>query len=96
MNDSRYHGIESFVGKTPLISLHKLSELTGCEILGKAEWMNPGGSVKDRAALGIILDAEQAGVLKPGQTIVEGTAGNTGIGLTVVGHAKGLLESLFQ
>jgi cysteine synthase A len=66
-----------------------LSELTGCEILGKAEFMNPGGSVKDRAALGIIADAEAAGRLKPGDTIVEGTAGNTGIGLAVIGHAKG-------
>jgi cysteine synthase A len=66
-----------------------LSELTGCEIIGKAEFMNPGGSVKDRAALGIILDAESEGRLRPGDTIVEGTAGNTGIGLTVVGHAKG-------
>jgi cysteine synthase A len=66
-----------------------VSELTGCEILGKAEFMNPGGSVKDRAALGIIEDAETRGVLKPGATIVEGTAGNTGIGLTIVGQAKG-------
>jgi cysteine synthase len=63
--------------------------MTGCEILGKAEFMNPGGSVKDRAALGIILDAESREQLRPGDTIVEGTAGNTGIGLTVVGHAKG-------
>src|SRR5207302_5267066 len=67
----------------------RLSDITGCEILGKAEFMNPSGSVKDRAALGIILDAEANGALKPGGTIVEGTAGNTGIGLTVVGHAKG-------
>jgi len=77
------------VGRTPLIRLRRLSELTGCEILGKAEWMNPGGSVKDRAALGIILDAEDRGQLRPGATIVEGTAGNTGIGLTVIGHARG-------
>jgi len=63
--------------------------LTGCEILGKAEFMNPGGSVKDRAALGIIEDAEARGLLRPGDTIVEGTAGNTGIGLTVIGHARG-------
>jgi cysteine synthase A len=69
--------------------LRHLSELTGCEILGKAEFMNPGGSVKDRAALGIIEDAETRGVLKPGATIVEGTAGNTGIGLAIVGAAKG-------
>ena len=88
-NTSRYHGIENHIGKTPLIRLRRLSELTGCEILGKAEFMNPGGSVKDRAALGIITDAETAGCLKPGDTIVEGTAGNTGIGLAVIGHAKG-------
>jgi len=89
MNNSRYHGIERHVGNTPLIRLRRLSELTGCEILGKAEFMNPGGSVKDRAALGIITDAESRGLLKPGATIIEGTAGNTGIGLTVIGHAKG-------
>ncbi len=86
---SQYHGIDYHVGNTPLIRLRRLSELTGCEILGKAEFMNPGGSVKDRAALGIITDAEANGRLKPGSTIVEGTAGNTGIGLTVIGHAKG-------
>jgi cysteine synthase A len=84
-----YFGIEQHVGRTPLIRLRRLSELTGCEILGKAEFLNPGGSVKDRAALGILTDAEERGVLKPGGTIVEGTAGNTGIGLTVIGHAKG-------
>jgi cysteine synthase len=89
MSPRYYQGIESHIGNTPLIRLRKLSELTGCEILGKAEFMNPGGSVKDRAALGIILDAEREGRLRPGETIVEGTAGNTGIGLTVVGHAKG-------
>jgi cysteine synthase A len=85
----KYFGVEAHVGRTPLIRLRRLSELTGCEILGKAEFMNPGGSVKDRAALGMILDAEERGLLHPGATIVEGTAGNTGIGLTVVGHAKG-------
>ena len=89
MNPRHYQGIENHIGKTPLIRLRRLSDLTGCEILGKAEFMNPGGSVKDRAALGIILDAESEGRLRPGDTIVEGTAGNTGIGLTVVGHAKG-------
>ena len=89
MNASRYRGVEGHVGNTPLIRLRRLSELTGCEILGKAEFMNPGGSVKDRAALGIIADAEAKGLLKPGGTIVEGTAGNTGIGLAVIGHAKG-------
>ena len=77
------------IGNTPLIRLNKLSELIGCEILGKAEFLNPGGSVKDRAALGIVEDAEKRGLLKPGGTIVEGTAGNTGIGLTLVGNAKG-------
>ena len=86
---STYHGVEGHVGRTPLIRLRRLSELTGCEILGKAEFMNPGGSVKDRAALGIISDAESRGRLEPGATIVEGTAGNTGIGLTVIGNAKG-------
>lgn len=77
------------IGNTPLLRLNKLSEETGCEILGKAEFLNPGGSVKDRAALGIIRDAERSGALKPGGTIVEGTAGNTGIGLAMVGRALG-------
>src|SRR5690606_21012311 len=72
------------IGNTPLIRLRKASEATGCEILGKAEFMNPGQSVKDRAGLFIIRDAEQRGLLKPGGVIVEGTAGNTGIGLTLV------------
>ncbi len=89
MNTLRYAGVDGHIGRTPLLRLRRLSELTGCEILGKAEFMNPGGSVKDRAALGIIEDAEARGILKPGATIVEGTAGNTGIGLTVVGQAKG-------
>jgi cysteine synthase A len=89
MNTSRYHGVDRHVGNTPLIRLRRLSELTGSEILGKAEFMNPGGSVKDRAALGIIEDAAARGLLRPGDTIVEGTAGNTGIGLTVIGHARG-------
>src|SRR6187455_2370114 len=84
-----YSGIDGYVGNTPLIRLNRLSELTGCEILGKAEFMNPGGSVKDRAAWGIITRAEEQGLLKPGQTIVEGTAGNTGIGLTAIGRARG-------
>ena len=77
------------IGNTPLIRLHAASEATGCEILGKAEFMNPGQSVKDRAALGIIRDAEKRGLLKPGGRIVEGTAGNTGIGLAMVGAALG-------
>jgi len=89
MSRPLYHGVDFHVGRTPLIRLKKLSELTGCEILGKAEFMNPGGSVKDRAAHGIITDAETRGLLTPGGTIVEGTAGNTGIGLTVIGHARG-------
>lgn len=77
------------VGNTPLIRLRRASEMTGCEILGKAEFMNPGGSVKDRAALYIVKDAEERGLLKPGGVIVEGTAGNTGIGLCVVANARG-------
>ncbi len=77
------------VGNTPLIRLRKASELTGCEILGKAEFMNPGQSVKDRAALGIIRDAVAKGTLRPGGTIVEGTAGNTGIGLALIGASMG-------
>lgn len=77
------------IGNTPLIRLNKASEVTGCNILGKAEFLNPGGSIKDRAALGIIRAAEQSGALQPGGTIVEGTAGNTGIGLAMVGAALG-------
>ena len=77
------------VGNTPLIRLTQASEATGCEILAKAEFLNPGSSVKDRAALAIVLDAEERGVLKPGGVIVEGTAGNTGIGLALVGNARG-------
>ena len=82
-------GFTDSVGNTPLIKLRKASEETGCTILGKAEFLNPGGSVKDRAALYIILDAEERGVLSPGGLIVEGTAGNTGIGLALVGNARG-------
>ncbi len=77
------------IGNTPLIRLNRLSDQTGCEILGKAEFMNPGGSVKDRAALGMVRAALASGDLKPGGTIVEGTAGNTGIGLAMVGSALG-------
>ena len=83
------NGFCGTVGKTPLIEIPSLSKLTGCRILGKAEFLNPGGSVKDRAALGIVLDAIARGRLKPGGTIVEGTAGNTGIGLTHVANALG-------
>src|SRR5262249_46977183 len=82
-------GFAGTVGNTPLIRLRKLSEETGCEILGKAEFLNPGGSVKDRAALWIIRDAEKRGALKPGGTVVEGTAGNTGIGLAHLCAASG-------
>ena len=81
--------IAAAVGNTPLIKLRRASAETGCTILGKAEFMNPGQSVKDRAALFIIRDAERRGQLRPGGTIVEGTAGNTGIGLTVIGQALG-------
>src|SRR6201999_921316 len=77
------------IGHTPLIKLRKASELTGCTILAKAEYANPGGSIKDRTAKFIIEDAEAKGRLRPGGVIVEGTAGNTGIGLSVVGNAKG-------
>jgi cysteine synthase len=90
-----YHGtswqddLAQTIGNTPLIRLRRASEATGCTILGKAEFMNPGGSVKDRAGLAIIIDAEQRGTLREGGTIVEGTAGNTGIGLTLVGNARG-------
>jgi cysteine synthase A len=79
----------SAIGNTPLIRMKKLSEETGCEILGKAEFQNPGGSVKDRAALYVVEDAEKRGLLKPGGTVVEGTAGNTGIGLAHVCRSKG-------
>jgi len=82
-------GLAGAIGNTPLIRLRRASAATGCAILGKAEFMNPGGSVKDRAALAIITDAEAKGLLRPGGTIVEGTAGNTGIGLTLVGNARG-------
>ncbi len=79
----------SAIGNTPLIRLNRVSELTGCDIWGKAEFLNPGQSVKDRAALYIVRDAERRGVLRPGGTIVEGTAGNTGIGLSLVANALG-------
>jgi len=82
-------GFIGAIGNTPLIRLNSFSEQTGCEILGKAEFLNPGGSVKDRAALYIIKDAEEKGLLKPGGTVVEGTAGNTGIGLAHICNAKG-------
>ncbi|GIT39961.1 MAG: hypothetical protein Ct9H300mP8_11570 [Gammaproteobacteria bacterium] len=82
-------GFAEAVGNTPLIRLKTLSEETGCEILGKAEFMNPGGSVKDRAALWMIAEAEKSGQLLPGGTVVEGTAGNTGIGIAHICNARG-------
>jgi cysteine synthase A len=86
---TKHRDVLSAIGNTPLIRLNRVSELTGCEIWGKAEFLNPGQSVKDRAALSIVRDAERRGLLRPGGTIVEGTAGNTGIGLTLVANALG-------
>ncbi|MBK8909635.1 MAG: cysteine synthase A [Rhodospirillales bacterium] len=83
------NGFVDSIGNTPLIRLRRASAETGCDILGKAEFLNPGGSVKDRAALFIVRDAEARGLLKPGRVIVEGTAGNTGIGLALVANARG-------
>ncbi|KAI1393415.1 cysteine synthase [Hypoxylon trugodes] len=82
-------GLTGAIGNTPLIRMNTLSQQTGCEVLGKAEFMNPGGSVKDRAALYVVLDAEERGLLKPGGIVVEGTAGNTGIGLAHVCRSRG-------
>src|SRR5437868_7163908 len=84
-----FDNVLDLIGNTPLIKLRRASEATGCEILGKAEFMNPGQSVKDRAALFIIKDAIARGELRPGGVIVEGTAGNTGIGLAIVADAMG-------
>ena len=89
MTSATAPGFVAAIGNTPLIRLKAVSDMTGCEIYGKAEFMNPGGSVKDRAAKAIIEDAEAKGLIGPGGLIVEGTAGNTGIGLTMVGNAKG-------
>jgi cysteine synthase A len=89
MSQAIRRGFAEAIGNTPLIRLNRYSDLTGCEILGKAEFMNPGGSVKDRAARAIIDEAERTGRLKPGGTVVEGTAGNTGIGLVHVCNARG-------
>jgi cysteine synthase A len=83
------HGVLGLIGHTPLLYLKQASELTGCKIFGKAEFLNPGQSVKDRTALGLVREARQSGALGPGGTIVEGTAGNTGIGLAIVGAALG-------
>lgn len=84
-----HRSVIDLIGNTPLLRLNRFSEETGCEILGKCEFLNPGQSVKDRPALGIVREAEEAGLLRPGGTIVEGTAGNTGIGLALVGKALG-------
>ncbi len=86
--------VTQLIGNTPLLRLNKVSEQTGCTILGKAEFLNPGGSVKDRTALGIIRAAEKSGELQPGGRIVEGTAGNTGIGLTLLANALGYSSSV--
>ena len=88
--------LSASVGHTPLIRLRHASELTGCEVLAKAEFLNPGGSIKDRTALGLVLDAEKRGELRPGGTIVEGTAGNTGIGLALVGASRGYRTVIFM
>ena len=84
-----FNRLIDYIGNTPLIRLNHVSDATGCEILGKAEFMNPGGSVKDRTAIGLVEDAARRGTLRPGGVIVEGTAGNTGIGLAVVGNRLG-------
>src|SRR5215207_24074 len=84
-----HDGIVEAIGNTPLIKLRRVSEATGCTILGKAEFMNPGQSVKDRAARQIILEAEKRGEIRPGGLVVEATAGNTGIGLAMVANARG-------
>ncbi|MEW9624991.1 cysteine synthase A [Rhodanobacter geophilus] len=88
--------LSASVGHTPLIRLRHASELTGCEVLAKAELLNPGGSIKDRTALGLVLDAERRGELQPGGLIVEGTAGNTGIGLALVGASRGYRTVIFM
>ncbi len=89
MDSLKVNHLTGLIGNTPIVRINSLSRLTGCEILGKCETMNPGGSVKDRAALQMITDAVDSGKLKPGMTIVEGTAGNTGIGLALVGRSLG-------
>ena len=90
------NGLTSSIGNTPMIRINSLSEETGCEILGKAEFMNPGGSVKDRAALWMVQEAEKSGALKPGGTVVEGTAGNTGIGLAHVCNNRGYKTIIYM
>jgi cysteine synthase len=88
--------LSAAIGNTPLLRLRRASAQTGCRILGKAEFLNPGGSIKDRTALGLICDAEQNGLLRPGSTIVEGTAGNTGIGLALIGASRGYRSVIFM
>jgi cysteine synthase len=88
--------LSAAIGHTPLLRLRAASALTGCEVLGKAEFLNPGGSIKDRTALGLVLDAERRGLLLPGGTIVEGTAGNTGIGLALIGASRGYRSVIFM
>ncbi|RCS31460.1 cysteine synthase A [Rhodanobacter denitrificans] len=88
--------LSAAVGRTPLLRLRHASALTGCEILGKAEFLNPGGSIKDRTALGLLLDAERRGQIRPGGRIVEGTAGNTGIGLALLGASRGYRTTIFM
>lgn len=88
--------LSSAVGHTPLLRLNHASSLTGCEVLAKAEFLNPGGSIKDRTALGLLLDAEHRGLIRPGGTIVEGTAGNTGIGLALIGASRGYRSIIFM
>jgi cysteine synthase A len=89
-------GFAGTIGNTPLIRMNRLSEETGCEILGKAEFLNPGGSVKDRAALWMVREHERSGALKPGGVVVEGTAGNTGIGLVHVCNARGYRSIIYM
>jgi cysteine synthase A len=89
-------GFAGAIGNTPLIRMNRLSEQTGCEILGKAEFLNPGGSVKDRAALWMVREHEKSGALKPGGVVVEGTAGNTGIGLVHVCNARGYRSIIYM
>lgn len=88
--------LSATVGHTPLLRLRHASALTGCEVLAKAEFLNPGGSIKDRTALGLLLDAERRGLLRPGGTVVEGTAGNTGIGLALLGASRGYRTVIFM
>eukprot|EP00037_Helgoeca_nana_P005639 m.53000 g.53000 ORF g.53000 m.53000 type:complete len:405 (+) comp16607_c1_seq1:241-1455(+) len=95
-NNASVHGLEGLIGNTPLVEIKSLSRLTGCTILAKAEHLNPGGSSKDRVALGIIEEAERSGALGPGGTIVEGTAGSTGISLALLARARGYKCSIYM